>query len=286
MSETQQFLYLAFTAGFGVATLGYLVVLVLSIGGRAGAKSQLGALGLATLTAVLNTAFLVVRGIETGQMPIQSKFETWVIVLFGISAGFVVIVLANKLWRKTGVGAIFGAGFGLFTMLMGLAGAYRGYVSEDWVALFRPPALKSIWFAPHVLSYLFAYGALVVAFAGGVACIVATWITGRTNAGDIDWDGFLHRTMTIGFPALTIGLLLGSVWGQEAWSTYWGWDIKETWALITWLVFLIYFHVRYEREFQGTAGAWVIVIGCAAVMLTYLGMSLLPDSVSSLHVYN
>jgi len=286
MSATQQALYLAFTAAFGLAGAVYLLGLVLAF--RGGERRAIGLLGLAlaVLTAILNTVFLVVRGVETGQMPIQSKFETYVIVIFGLAVGYVAIVLVMKLWAQRATGAVFANVVGLATMAMGVAFSLKGYSSEDWEALYRPPALKSIWFAPHVSTYIFGYGALFVAFAGAVACLIFTWRTGRTNAGDIDWDRFLHKTMMVGFPFLTCGLLLGSVWGQEAWSTYWGWDIKETWALISWLVFLIYFHLRYEREFQGTAGAWVIVFGCAAIMLTWLGMSLLPDSVSSLHVYN
>ena len=286
MSATQQALYLAFTVGFGLAGFVYLIAMIQSLFKKDSPGLQLTGLALAILTALLNSAFIVVRGLETGQLPIQSKFETFVMVLFGLAFGFVAIVLLMKLWAQRGPGAIFANGVGFGTMAMGVLAGAIGYMSEDWEALFRPPALKSIWFVPHVWTYMFGYGALFVAFAGGVACLIGTWWTGRTNAGNIDWDNFLHLTMMVGFPFQTCGLLLGSIWGQEAWSTYWGWDIKETWALITWLVFLIYFHVRYEREFQGSAGAWVIVIGTAAIMLTWLGMSLLPDSVSSLHVYN
>lgn len=286
MSSLQHSLYVAFTAAFGVSGLVYLVAFVLSMRKRNARGAQVSGLLLASLTTAIVGAFLVVRGLDTNQMPIQSKFETFVIVLFGLGAGFLAIVLALKMWAARGAAADFGNLVGLMTMVLGTWFAWKGYVSEDWQALYRPPALKSVWFAPHVATYIFGYGALAVAFVGGLACIIETWLTGRTNAGDIDWDGFLHKAMMVGFPFITAGLLLGSIWGQEAWSTYWGWDIKETWALITWLVFVIYFHLRYETELKGTAGAWVIVVGFGAIMLTWLGMNLLPDSISSLHVYN
>lgn len=286
MTPTQYALYIAFTAAFALSAAVFLLAWGLSLLKRDSIAAQVAALLLAALTFVLNTVYLVVRGIDTHQMPIQSKFETYVVVLFGLALGYLIINLSMKMWSLRGRAGRFGNIVGFLTMAMGVGFALMALLKEDWEAMYRPPALKSVWMAPHVSTLIFGYGALFVAFSGALRCIWSTWRTGETTAGEIDWDTFLHKTMMVGFPFLTAGLFMGSIWGQEAWSTYWGWDIKETWALITWLVFLVYFHMRYEKECQGTAGAWVIVIGCGAIMLTWLGMSLLPDAISSIHVYN
>ena len=93
------------------------------------------------------------------------------------------------------------------------------------------------------------------------------------------------RALPPGVPFLTVGLFLGCVWGQEAWATYWGWDIKETWAFITWAVFLVYFHLRMTPHMKGARSAMVVVLGGMAVLVTWMCMHLLPESVSSLHTY-
>ena len=101
----------------------------------------------------------------------------------------------------------------------------------------------------------------------------------RDDVGGLDWDHLVHSAMKIGFQFLTVGLFLGCVWGQEAWATYWGWDIKETWAFITWAVFLVYFHLRRSPGANAMRSSLVVVLGGAAILVTWLCMHLLPESV-------
>ena len=95
-------------------------------------------------------------------------------------------------------------------------------------------------------------------------------------------DNCSYRILGFGFPLLTMGILSGAVWANEAWGSYWSWDPKETWALITWLVFAIYLHARLTRGWIGTKPAIIAACGFVTVWVCYLGVNLLG---SGLHSY-
>jgi cytochrome c-type biogenesis protein CcsB len=84
-------------------------------------------------------------------------------------------------------------------------------------------------------------------------------------------DDVGYRAVTIGFPLLTLTLILGSVWAHEAWGSYWSWDPKETSALFTWLIYAIYLHTRSLRGWRGRRSAMILIVGFIAVMFTYYG---------------
>jgi cytochrome c-type biogenesis protein CcsB len=95
-------------------------------------------------------------------------------------------------------------------------------------------------------------------------------------------DNLSYRTISFGFPLLTIGIIAGAVWANEAWGSYWSWDPKETWALITWLVFASYLHARITRSWQGEKPAIIASIGFIVVWICYLGVNFLGKG---LHTY-
>ena len=95
-------------------------------------------------------------------------------------------------------------------------------------------------------------------------------------------DNLSYRTISFGFPLLTIGIIAGAVWANEAWGSYWSWDPKETWALITWLVFASYLHARITRSWQGKKPAIIASIGFIVVWICYLGVNFLGKG---LHTY-
>lgn len=94
-------------------------------------------------------------------------------------------------------------------------------------------------------------------------------------------DNLSYRTLGIGFPLLTIGILSGAVWANEAWGEYWSWDPKETWAFITWLIYAIYLHTRITKGWQGTKPALIASIGFIVVWICYLGVNLLSKGLHS-----
>ncbi len=95
-------------------------------------------------------------------------------------------------------------------------------------------------------------------------------------------DDVTYRMIAIGWPLLTAGIITGAVWANSAWGTYWSWDPKETWSLITWFVYAIYLHSRYVRGWKGTQMAVISAVGFLAVIFTYLGVNLV---LSGLHSY-
>ena len=94
-------------------------------------------------------------------------------------------------------------------------------------------------------------------------------------------DNLSYRTLGLGFPLLTIGILSGAVWANEAWGSYWSWDPKETWAFITWLVFAIYLHTRLTKGWKGTGPALIAAGGFVVVWVCYLGVNLLGTGLHS-----
>lgn len=275
----QRDLHLAAALAFGLAMVAFLVSVL-----RADWRARMSAAGLVlTFGALgLTAAVLGVRWVDQGEFPLQSRYETFLVVLFGLGLGTLLFSFSIGLPALTDARGTFsnavaacGGGLGL---LFGLLALREGFEPLD-----RPPALKSIWMTIHVPCMIVSYGFLYVGVAAALATVIP-WLRGGGSAAD--WDGVLHHAMKIGFPFLTAGVLMGAVWGQEAWATYWGWDIKETWALITWLVFVVYFHLRMVPGGRGLASGWVVVIGGVSIGLTWLCMHLLPESLSSLHTYN
>lgn len=124
-----------------------------------------------------------------------------------------------------------------------------------------------------------------------LGCIgLHAWARRRGWAGQLDgWlagvDDFTYRIFSTGFPFLTAGLMMGALWAQEAWANYWGWDSKEVSALISWLVYVCYLHLRWVGGWRGEKGLWILLIGAVSILITFQLFGYLPESVDSLHKY-
>lgn len=172
------------------------------------------------------------------------------------------------------------------------------------------PALQSHWLEMHVVSMLASYTLL---FCGGLfafAFLFYSWKPGQkrfrwdvaepaptygaesfvsheelwpqTHFQPLSWlDLASYRTIGLGFAFLTTGLISGAVWANETWSTFWSWDVKETWALITWLIFAMYLHTRLFQGWHGKKSALFAGLGFVSVWITYLGVNLLSKGLHS-----
>ncbi|MFI3331530.1 MAG: cytochrome c biogenesis protein CcsA [Rikenellaceae bacterium] len=138
------------------------------------------------------------------------------------------------------------------------------------------PALQSPWFIPHVSSYILSYAMFGAACIGAIICLL------NKNREII---GFIDTMIFVGYGFLMLGLLMGALWAKEAWGHYWSWDPKETWALITTAAYLVYIHVRIRDKQHLQLALWVVIIAFVLLMITWLGVSYLPSSSSSVHVY-
>ena len=139
------------------------------------------------------------------------------------------------------------------------------------------PALQSPWFIPHVTVYMFSYSLLGCAFLLGLAGLAGTKQKILPAADTLVY---------IGTAFLTFGMLSGALWAKEAWGHYWSWDPKETWALITWLSYLLYIHLRLVGRVSRRTLCLVLILSFACLQMCWWGVNYLPAAQDSIHVYN
>ncbi|MDR2912712.1 MAG: cytochrome c biogenesis protein CcsA [Alistipes sp.] len=144
------------------------------------------------------------------------------------------------------------------------------------------PALQSIWFVPHVTSYILSYAMLGAATIGAFIGLRRLDRTGTTDRGVAT---LIDNLVYAGFGLLVLGMLMGAVWAKQAWGHYWEWDPKETWALVTALAYLVYIHLRFTGPRYARAALWLLPIAFALLMITWVGVNYLPSAQSSIHVY-
>jgi cytochrome c-type biogenesis protein CcsB len=152
-----------------------------------------------------------------------------------------------------------------------------------------PPVLGSVWFPLHVSTAALAYGALAVGGITGAVWLLRQYLPSLQPQGadEARIEQLLDRAIATGFPLLTLSMIFGMIWAQVAWGRYWGWDLKETWTLIVWLIFLLYWHVRRRPRWHGRRLAWLAVLGLLSVLFAFLGVSWLARAtgLESLHLF-
>lgn len=158
------------------------------------------------------------------------------------------------------------------------------------------PALRSNWLMMHVTIMMISYATLMIGSLLSILFLVisqnktnndhninnSSLILNNTKITLLDSiDNLSYRTIGLGFPLLTIGIIAGSVWANEAWGSYWSWDPKETWALITWLIFASYLHSRLTKSWSGKKPAILASLGFFIVWICYLGVNFLGKGLHS-----
>ena len=143
------------------------------------------------------------------------------------------------------------------------------------------PALQSVWFVPHVVVYIFAYALLGASSAAAFRLLFFRQkVKSATAALDV-----ADNQVYLGFGFLTLGLLFGALWAKTAWGHYWTWDPKETWALITWLFYLLYIHYRYKHPGKVQTATWILAVSFLVLLVCWFGVNYLPSAQNSVHVY-
>ncbi len=141
------------------------------------------------------------------------------------------------------------------------------------------PALRSYWLVLHVTLSFIGEAFFVVSFVAAIA-----WFAVSDKDRRADLDRLVAASIGVGYPVFTVGaLVFGAIWAETAWGAWWSWDPKETWALVTWLVYTAYLHTRLAKSLRGRVSALLAVIGFAATVFTFLGVNYL---LTGLHSYN
>jgi cytochrome c-type biogenesis protein CcsB len=229
-------------------------------------ESTAGAIGQAFVWVafVVVGLGLILRAVLVGRGPWGNLYEFSIAFAFGTMLGYV------YLSRRYPLKAIAFLPIGVATFLLVYAFTLPQEISPLVPALDNAPLLTI-----HVAMAMLSYGIFAVSFGAAVGYLVQ----GRENR--VSWlppakvlDEVAYRAVIIGFPIFATLIVLGSWWASIAWGRYWGWDPKETSALVTWLIYAVYLHARSQRGWAGRPAALILVIGFAAVLFTYLGGNL------------
>ena len=149
------------------------------------------------------------------------------------------------------------------------------------------PALQSRWLGFHVSMAIISYGSFGVAFAVAMVLVFgnrlkAGGLTDRHLPDEDTLDLIIYRAVALGFLFLSLCIVTGAIWAQKAWGSYWSWDPKETWSLITWIIYAIFLHLRLNRGWRGRKAAVFAIVGFLCVIFTYVGVNTL---LAGLHSY-
>ncbi|MCF8457015.1 MAG: cytochrome c biogenesis protein CcsA [Bacteroidales bacterium] len=143
------------------------------------------------------------------------------------------------------------------------------------------PALQSPWFVPHVIVYIFAYALLAASSLVAVYSLFHEYFLNQKK----DVLPIADNLVYIGFAFLTLGLLFGALWAKEAWGHYWTWDPKETWAFLTWLMYLVYIHFRHSKPHLTKGPLWTLSLAFVVLLIAWFGINYLPSAQFSVHTY-
>jgi len=217
--------------------------------------------GILTVNAfVFLTASLLMRAVATGHGPFANMYEFSIAFAWGI--------LALHLYFQLRYGLSMLAVL-VLPVAVGLL-AYAATVPNNVEPLV--PALQNqLLLTVHVAVAVIAYGAFTVAFAAAVLYLIQRNDTVRWLPRGTVLDEIGYKAVIVGFPLLALVILLGAIWAEIAWGSYWTWDPKETASLATWLIYGGYLHARVVRDWRGQRSAYLLIGGFAATLLTYYG---------------
>ncbi len=215
---------------------------------------------------LLHTAALICRGIGAGRLPLTNQYEFATSFAWGLCLVSLIFVIRFKF-------PVLGAfASPVIFLIIGYAAMQSKEVRE------LMPALRSNWLGFHVSTAIIAYGSFGVSFVLGLIFLLRDKMK---EHGFLDQhipqkeklDIIGYRSVSLGLLFLTFTIVTGAIWAERAWGSYWSWDPKETWSLITWIIYAIYLHLRIGRGWKGRSAAVFAVIGFVCVLFTYIGVN-------------
>nr|YP_009451902.1 cytochrome c heme attachment protein [Oropetium aristatum]ARQ28217.1 cytochrome c heme attachment protein [Oropetium aristatum] len=244
------------------------------------------------------TGFLVSRWVSSGHFPLSNLYESLIFLSWALYILHTIPKIQNS---KNDLSAIITP-----STILTQGFATSGLLTDMHQSTILVPALQSQWLMMHVSMMLLSYATLL---CGSLLSSALLIIRFRKNFyffsqnSEIEYfyakrnalkntpfpsfpnyykyqltarlDSWSYRVISLGFTFLTIGILCGAVWANEAWGSYWNWDPKETWAFITWTIFAIYLHSRTNPNWKGTNSAFIASIGFLIIWICYFGINLL-----------
>lgn len=225
---------------------------------------------------------VVLRGVWAGRVPWGNMYEFSITAALGVLGVFLGMSVRRDL-RWLGL-------FVVIPTLLWLGLAVTVLYTE---AAQLVPALKSYWLVIHVSAAIICFGAFTFAAATASLALARGRVERRQGTDDVTgWSSHLptkerlerltQMVVAFSFPLWTFAVVAGAIWAENAWGRYWGWDPKETWAFITWVIFAAYLHARSTAGWRGTRASWIAIAGWVAFLINYFGVNIF---VNSLHSY-
>ncbi len=214
----------------------------------------------------LHTAAIVCRGIGAGRVPLTNQYEFATSFAWGLC---LVCLIFLYRFHFTVLGAFASP---VIFLLIG----YAAMQSKDVHNLM--PALQSNWLVFHVSTAIIAYGAFGVSFVLSLIFLLQPKLSrqgflAQHIPSPEKLDLISYRSAALGILFLTFTILTGAIWAEKAWGSYWSWDPKETWSLVTWIIYAVYLHLRLRQGWKGKAAAVFAVVGFICVIFTYIGVN-------------
>ncbi len=232
----------------------YAVAFVLTLAKKAKAGLSIFAVGF-----VIATVAFIYRWVHVSHCPLQNLFEVFLTLSM---LCFPISMLSRHFLKISGH-----AGDMLIGIILLFPAGFVFHAEPQNL----PPALQSPLFVPHVAVYMISYVIMFKAFI----CALAQLVNYRTEPGTLEHEKATYVVISLGFPFLTLGLILGSVWGKLAWGDYWAWDPKELWSLASWLVYIGYLHVRYMfGQKHARLNSTLAILGMVFIVITLLWVNL------------
>jgi len=272
---------LLFNVSMGIYLLGFVGYLVYATSKNVTVGKV--STGLVTTGLLFHSIGLILRWMEThqtgyGYVPLSNMYES--LIFFSWTIVLIYLILETKYHQK-----VIGAFVTPFAFLaIALTSIIPGVNAKITPLV---PALQSNWLTIHVTTCFFGYASFAVSFGISLLYLIRekkdaegsgpTWLPSPSVLDEIN-----YKAIVIGFPMLTLGIITGAAWANYAWGSYWTWDPKETWSLITWFVYAAFLHARFTRDWRGRKAAILSLVGFAAVLFTYFGVNYL---ISGLHSY-
>lgn len=269
------------SALYVMATLAYWFALAIGseFSGRVGtALTWSGTtMGLVGLMVRWRESYLISH--DVGHIPVSNLYE--VFILFAIITALLYLYYERR-YNNRAMGAF------ALTVISGAVGFLLWYTFDRGAHEIQPlvPALQSYWMKIHVPANFVGYGAFALAAMLGVAYLLLEKFPGGAMARRMpsleQLDDIMYKAIALGFAFFTVATVLGAMWAAEAWGGYWSWDPKETWALIVWLNYAAWLHLRLTKGWRGRPLAWWAIVGLFVTLFAFLGVNMF---LSGLHSY-
>ena len=256
---------------FFAALVLYALAVVAQFAGTAFKKDKLlKAAWLVFLAGfAVHTAFLIARGVIARRLPLSNQFEFSNAFAWGVA--LMLIIMRGRL--KTDWLSVVAMPA---TLLVMVYASLQPMEIKDLM-----PALRSAWFGVHIGSAVLSYASFVIAGSIGLRYLLTAKKENADQKALDQMDYLSYRMVAFGFLFLTVVILSGAIWAEQAWSAFWTWDPKEVWALITWIIYAVYLHLRLRGKKQGVKMAWFLVIAVPVVFFTFAGVNTLMPGLHS-----